>query len=511
MQLCKLTGDNVKLLEDKKIYCYEYSLAYMEELEDQFALSSSIAAVVDDNVRNQGEFEFKGKKIIVQGSESLGQTDWNNSVILIMSDYHLEAYDKLCAIRKIREGIDTIYYFENRVTAIEMEYRHRYQNEPLSDMILFRSGPHGGSYIEGDDFSDNARALFEYMLANGYNESWQLVWLVKNPELFADRCEKNVRFLSFDWAVSEIEEEREQYYHALCLAKFIFTTDGYGFARNRRASQKLIQLWHGCGFKTRVNFVRCEKRYDYMTVNSELYAEIHEKIYGLREDQLLTTGCAKQDWLLGTLEGADVDWLEIPGDHKCVFWLPTFRTSKGTFSYLTEQREASDTGLPVADSFEKLETLNDLLKREKIKLFVKLHPLQDKDAIQCGKLSHIILLDNHELFVRDIQINQLLPIADALISDYSSAAVDYLLLDRPIAFTLDDVEEYASSRGFVFDPIRDWLPGEEIYTFEQFCYFLEKIAAGEDSTRDKRRMLTDKMHKYRDGNNCKRICEALGL
>ena len=31
-------------------------------------------------------------------------------------------------------------------------------------MILFRSGPHASAYIKGMDFSDNARALFEYMI-----------------------------------------------------------------------------------------------------------------------------------------------------------------------------------------------------------------------------------------------------------------------------------------------------------------------------------------------------------
>ncbi len=38
-----------------------------------------------------------------------------------------------------------------------------------------------------------------------------------------------------------------------------------------------------------------------------------------------------------------------------------------------------------------------------------------------------------------------------LVSDYSSVAIDYLLLDRPLGFTLDDYEAYTESRGWVFD------------------------------------------------------------
>jgi CDP-glycerol glycerophosphotransferase (TagB/SpsB family) len=87
-------------------------------------------------------------------------------------------------------------------------------------------------------------------------------------------------------------------------------------------------------------------------------------------------------------------------------------------------------------------------------------PFQKADMVHCKGFSNIHLLDNMKLVENDIQINHLLGYADALISDYSSAAVDYLVLDRPIAFTLDDVEEYNNSRGFVFDNIREWLPGE---------------------------------------------------
>lgn len=512
MELRKLTEDYIKTLQGKKVYCYEYSPAYLEELEFRFGIGSSIEAVIDDNARNLGEHIFKGKKIYVQNSLSIEQIDWTDSVVLIMSDYYWEAYEKLCSIREIIENFEVIYYFENEETAYEMEYRTQYNDAELENIIVFRSGPHASSYIEGTDFYDNARALFEYMLKCGYNKNYELVWLVKYPEQYREYAGyENVSFLSFDWSVSKVEKERAEYYRALCLAKYIFFTDAYGFARNCRKDQIRVQLWHGCGFKTRVNFVRCEKRYEYTTVISDVYSKIHQDIYGLREDQMLVTGYAKQDWLFEGLAEEKWEWLRIPDDSKCVFWLPTFRTASESLKILNERPMGSEMWLPIVDTKEKLAKLNELLKKRNLMLLIKLHPFQDKSDVTCENLSHIILLDNHELFARDIQINQLLNRADALISDYSSAAVDYMLLDRPIAFTLDDVEEYASSRGFVFDPIQEWLPGKSLYTFEQFCGFLEEIAAREDSTRDKRRMLTNKMHKYYDGNNCMRICEALGL
>ena len=526
MKLLKLTTENVSALADKRVYCYEYSPSYMEELSRQFTIgkfegqvvceepicSIYIDGFIDDYIRNQGRHKVVGMEFYVYDTAHLAEVGFDHTAFIITSDYYNEAYEKLSVFLSDKEYLGDIYYFENQETAYEMEWREKYREQELENIIIFRSGPHASSYIEGTDFYDNARALFEYMLANGYNCKYELVWLVKNPEDYSQYDDyDNVTFLSFDWSVSENEKEREQYYRALCLARYIFFTDAYGFTRNCRKDQIRVQLWHGCGFKTRVNFVRCEKRYEYTTVISELYSKIHQDIYGLREDQMLITGYAKQDWLFSGLEDEKWDWLEIPKDNKCIFWLPTFRTAAESLSILNEEREKSETGLPIADTLDKLVMLDDLLTDSKLTLIIKLHPFQEKSAINCEGLSHIKLLDNHELYVRDIQVNQLLSRADALVSDYSSAAVDYMLLDRPIAFTLDDVEEYASGRGFVFEPIQDWLPGDLIYSFDEFMGFFKRIAAGEDSSKDKREELTARMHKFHNGNSCKRIAETLSI
>lgn len=95
------------------------------------------------------------------------------------------------------------------------------------------------------------------------------------------------------------------------------------------------------------------------------------------------------------------------------------------------------------------------------------------------------MIENDQLVEADIQINELLGWADALISDYSSAAIDYLILNRPIAFTLDDVEEYSSSRGFVFDNIRNWLPGKEIFSVDEFIEYVKEMGASIDSSKER--------------------------
>lgn len=511
MALRKLTKENVKILSKRQICLYEKSVSHLEELCNLYPVSDAISFIVDTNERSLGEFVFRGRTLTVYDASYLAQTDLKHTAIVITSDYYREAYRKVMAvIGPERPDID-IYYFVNREAEYEDDYRKQYAQSAPEDMIVFRSGPHASSYVKGMDFADNARALFEYALQAGLNRRYKLVWMVKNPAEFERYREiENVSFVSFDWSVSEHKEERDAYYRVLCLAKYFFFTDAYGFARNCRRDQVRVQLWHGCGFKTRVNFVRCERRYEYTTVISNLYAGIHADIYGLRDDQVLVTGYAKQDWLFHP-ERADMQKLQIPKAGRYIFWLPTFRSTEQKLAQLNEYELESETGLPIVNTREKLERLNAVLRERDIVLLVKLHPFQNREMVRCEKCSNVILLENEDLLEHDIPINRLLGQADALISDYSSAAVDYMLLDRPIAFMLEDVEEYEQSRGFVFENIREWLPGKEIFAFEDVCAFVEEVAKQQDSTADKRRSLRARMHQYCDDGNCRRIFEAFGI
>lgn len=509
MTLSKLTEKNINSLLGKKICCIEKSVSYLEELCQKYAVLERISCIMDTNRRNLGEFIFHGKEIEVVYIANLKDMNLEETAIVITSDYYKEVFENIAAVLELDIPDITIYYFANRETEYEESYRDRYADEPLKNIIVFRSGPHASSYVKGMDFGDNARALFEYAVQIGLNRTYELVWLVKNPEEFERYASvDNISFLSYEWSVSEMQTERDAYYRVLCLAKYIFFTDAYGFARNCRKDQIRVQLWHGCGFKTRVNFVRCEKRYEYTTVISDLYADIHADIYGLRKDQVLVTGYAKQDWLFYPKK-EDIRKLQIPDAEKYIFWLPTFRSTERKFEQLNEYVLDSETGLPIVKTKKQMDVLNDLLAKRNIVLIIKLHPFQDRNEVFCEGCTNIHLIENEDLVEADIPINRLLGQADALISDYSSAAVDFMLLDRPIAFMLEDVEEYEKSRGFVFENIREWLPGKEIFAYEDVYDFVRDIADGCDPTQSKRRVLLRKMHKYCDDGSSQRILESL--
>ncbi len=500
--------DNTDSILDKKIYCYGLVKSNLEELLSSFAIKKQCIAILESNPNSANQFF---EDIPVCSPHVLQEENPKDCIIIITAFYPAEVLEQLESFGVLNKGF-RIFRFANSVERIDLAYRKKYETMPLENIILFRSGPIRSAYIPGTDFADNARALFEYMLANGYNEKYKLVWLVKNPAEFKRFQEvPNVEFLSFDWENSWDAAEKDRYYHALCLAKYIFMTDAYGFAQNARNDQIRVQLWHGCGFKTRVNFSRCEKRYEYTTVVSELYKDIHADIYGLRENQVLVTGYAKQDWLRQPYEEGLAGVLGKTEAAKYIFWLPTFRMAESQLSNLNQYEINPETGLPVVAYKSQMEQLNELLSEQNVILVIKLHPFQNNLLVSDCGYSNIVLLRNADMLEKDLIINRLLASADALISDYSSAAVDFLSIDRPLAFTLDDVEEYENSRGFVFDNIRDWLPGKEVRNFEDFCDFVREVAAGQDASKEKRREVSAKMLKYKDNQNCKRILEAFDI
>lgn len=510
MKLVRLIHREV--LEEKKVICIGRSMSYFKELQQQYCdILDRIIMILDNDVHDSDFLQFQKRKISIYPLQNLMQFDLSGSILLITSDYYREYYDSLVRLLGENSVIDEIYFYADKETAYDLSYRERYTDTPLEDILVFRSGPRADAYVDGMDFADNARALFEYALSIGLNKRYALIWIVKNPSRFRSyEHYQNVFFLPFEGSVSEDISVRDRYYRVMCLAKYFFFTDAYGFVRNCRSDQIRVQLWHGCGYKKRLNTVPCEKRYEYMTVTSSLYAAVHAAEFDLRMDQMLVTGCAKTDWLFEkNLEL--LKQLCIPQAEKYIFWFPTYRFSEQRMHKPVDGVLYKETGMPIVSSAVEFEAVNECLRKNKIVLVMKLHPFQDRKAVSVPLLSNIVLLENKVLVRHDIQPEQLLAIADAMISDYSSTAVSYLILDRPMAFCVEDADRYSKSRGYVFEPIFDWMPGIQIENVDGLMSFIHEIGRGQDTAGKKRAQLRGKMHQYCDQNSCRRILQSLGI
>lgn len=489
--------DFFTLSKNKKIVAYGAN-EFFCNLCDEFGIEKNVEFVIDNNNYIwETEQKFGNSSLKIFNPDVIKDLSFSEYVIVIFAPYYQMIYEQL----NESNGKISIYAIISKADQISQKYSTKLKKDSLDNVILFRSGKTG---LQRWDVSDNAKVFFDYLVDNGYNKKYKLVWIVHNVDEYQWlKSIQNVDVISIYWELTEVDELATKYYNYILNAKYCFFTDDCFFMRNRSKNQVLISLWHGCGFKARNSKTEpTGTHYDYMTVNSDLYAKIHAQIYGCNISQMLTLGLPKQDLLFSNKTIDRMEQIKRDGC-RVVFWLPTFRSSED--NKISNRSYESQTGLPIVDDEKKLVELNKLLQMCKIVLFIKIHPSQRISDFNIPKLSNIFLLEDEEMRREHAQINLYLKYADALISDYSSAAVDYILLDRPIGFTVSDLSEYSNKRGFVFEDITEYLPGELLYSYEDLSTFLQNISEGSDKCIDKRHKLIPIFHNNCDKGVCRRI------
>ena len=132
----------------------------------------------------------------------------------------------------------------------------------------------------------------------------------------------------------------------------------------------------------------------------------------------------------------------------------------------------------------------------------KPHPFTED--VDLSKYNNIISVK------RNVDIMDLLIIADVLITDYSSVFYDYLLTLRPIIFFADDLEKYTEIRDFYYD-YESFIPGPFAQTGEELIQSIKNVDLWNSEYEEKRKIMRDKFNKYSDGRATERIIEMLNL
>ena len=193
-------------------------------------------------------------------------------------------------------------------------------------------------------------------------------------------------------------------------------------------------------------------------------------------------------------------------DCKLIVWTPTFRQS----SYLGYDDSADCSILPLFQEEEWLE-LNQILAENGVRLVAKLHPLQDVGSFTHYELSNLSIYSGKYFTEQGGNLYSMLAQSDALISDYSSVYLEYLVLDRPVCFTVGDITEYSGKRGFVFDDPQAFMPGDQLQCKEELYQFIRDIAQGVDQHKAERNKVNTLVNQYQDANNCQRILDISGI
>lgn len=361
------------------------------------------------------------------------------------------------------------------------------------------------------DFTDNAQALFNYMYKSGYfNNTYQAFWLMDNPKHFNKKF-KHTKILNKTMKKFNF---RLMYY--LATSKdYIYDHNNLFENFKKRPKQRIIYLDHGFGYKAPKGYIFPEKqgsKPDVLMVEGKIPAKENSQWYDIDIKKTVQLGYPRNDYLL---QNNSKIYALFCNDHyhfntynKVVLWMPTFRQSN--IGSLSENYLSAGTGLPLLTSKEKLIEFNTYLKSKNVLLILKMHHLQANLEVFKEQFSNIIVIRD-ELFKKmGIQLYQFVSLADALITDYSSISTDFLLLDRPIIYTLDDYKEYQKSRGITPKNALDLMRGYHVYTITDLEIAINDIIIGKDKYKDDRNKIMPSLIEYPDGKASKRIVDYLG-
>jgi len=317
------------------------------------------------------------------------------------------------------------------------------------------------------DMSDNSFALFLHVIEK-YPKK-QTIWLVKDfePQKYHSLIQNYTG--KKNYSIKNRDSLIGIYYYL--RAKYVFFTHGLLNGSNISKQHCVVNLWHGMPLKTiglLANDTVTQKS-TFAIATSQSYKTVIANAFGINQNNVLISGQPRND-LLFTKNNC-LQQLNIDTGNKIILWTPTYRQSivgdircDGTYS----------DNLPVIQISE-LKSLDIYLNSISSHLILKLHPMDILNNKNFFKYNNITIVKKGELEKVNCQLNSLLSNVDILLTDFSSIYVDFLLLDRPIGFVLEDFDSYSNSRGFVFDSPLEYMPGEPISSLEDLKKFLHDV------------------------------------
>ena len=261
----------------------------------------------------------------------------------------------------------------------------------------------------------------------------------------------------------------------------------------KRQETKVIQLWHACGCYKKFGYdakddippdyhgANVYRNADLVTVSGEAPVSAFASAMRLPEHCVRPLGVSRTDlyfrekWRERCRKRFYEKYPEAQRK-KVVLWAPTFRGNAGM-----PELVAPDLG-----------KLQQELGEDYIVL-ARLHP-----HMMAG-------LERHSLqdFACEIPTEELYPVVDVLIADYSSLIYEYLLFGKPLVLYVPDLEEYRTRRGFYMAP--EEIPARIVTQEQDLVRAVQE--AGKEETETKREKFLSTYMGACDGKATDRIVE----
>lgn len=353
---------------------------------------------------------------------------------------------------------------------------------PRHNIIIFESIP---------SFSDNTYWFFKYLIENtDVAKKYKLVWRVRTEDDVRDELlGQKIKCIVKNAKTTKQKIELGYYWN---FAKFIVDCNDYVYKKHPK--QKRVFLGHGMPLKIVKEYDLLKGEVDMNMITTYNFNK-HFYDIGDRDDNMRNFGYCRTDVMVansGTRKNRDKTY---------IIWMPTYRQHTRADSLRIKNN--FPLGLPVIKSKEQMAEINEFLKENNTILYLRPHPSQDVSVMQLDEMSNITIADNN--YLNGMQIYDFLTGTDALITDYSSVYYDYLMIDRPIALAVEDLDDFRAKWPMYFDDFKANYKCPYIYTLDDLKNFIKDVATDNDTFKEERTNAKERFNDFTDGKTCERI------
>lgn len=322
----------------------------------------------------------------------------------------------------------------------------------------------------------NPEAVFRGLLEDPSYAHLQHVWALSDLELYAD----TVREFSDHPRVRFVQTRSRAYELALATSGYLVNNATFQASLSKRVGQTYLNTWHGTPLKAMGydlpdggilgrNVVRNFLQADYLLAPNEATTDMYRRAYRLDNvfsGGLLHVGTPRVDKQFVDDEGRRRIrqrlvrlGVRMPPRSRIVVYAPTWR---GDF-----YRPTND----IAALRARVEELSARPELAGSTILLKVHQgVYAYAAADLGLRDHLV--------PNQVPTNDLLALADVLVTDYSSVFVDFLATGRPVLFYTPDLDSYLDSRGLNVPP--EELPGPVMGDLDALAAALGNLGTGGD-------------------------------
>ena len=350
-------------------------------------------------------------------------------------------------------------------------------------LILFNS-------FGGKKFDDSPRAIYEQMLKDDRFADYRLVWAIQEPNS-----------VKVSGRAEVVKADSFRYFVTALKARVWVTNSsmerGLDFKKKRTLC---FNTWHGTPIKVMGIDIKDENRSfrskvlvraDIMLAQSQYDIRVFSHAFQLPVSNFRMTGLPRNDVLAHYTQndvGRIKEKLGIGNNKTVLLYAPTFREyTRGPGNEV------------VLDVPMNLKHWQDVLGEHCIVLF-RAH----------YEVAKHMKVDGYPMFM-DVSsyqnLNELMMVADALISDYSSIYFDFSVTHKPMYCFAYDYDAYMANRGMYIN-LRDELPCTIHYDEDSLLEELKWIQSSRD-TKKAETILFQKKYVTEYGHAAQSSCDEL--